>query len=320
MNHTNFSVRDGPSPVRGGTTPSHLHIIEVDPRNGPRATPAGGGGDRSSCLLCSVTLLEFHNPTGPRRQPFQQTNEKASHMKYFSVTDLIARNQDLRKLVSAISVASTTIRNEADKIREEVEKTFADVRMPKQDKINAVNRAVRDRVDEFAEPLRDDVNAKLREMEGVRLELEEGRELMTNPIRFLSAVTSMDAKLVDRRVAAQRLAEGAGPRELETMLAVAKSANDVGMIGAIVAANDRLPTKSRPFTNASAVDGVELPGFADVQAVYAEVESLPQFAVHASRALDRGGQVKGADRIARGLAQHQVETNPDGSLASLSKS
>ncbi len=233
---------------------------------------------------------------------------------YLPVPDLLTLNQQLRKLTSEISVATTKVQTEAAQIRKQVEAVFADVQMPKQDKINAINRQVRQRVDALAKPVKEKVNAKLKEMEALRLRIEDGRQLMTNPISYLAASSLTNPKFHERRLAGQRFTEGAGPAELRTMLAVARSTNDVGLLSAVIAANDRLPTKSRTFTNAEAIKDVQLPGFQDVLAVYNDVTALPQFAIHCSRALDSGGDVKAADRIARGLAASKVETNPDGSL------
>lgn len=241
-------------------------------------------------------------------------------MKYFSLQDLLTKHQGLRKTVSEISVAATKVQKQAAEIREKIEATFADVQMGKQDKINAINRAVRKEVDEIAKPYRDEVKKKLKEMEAMRLELEEGREMMTNPISYLSAITATDPKLAERRAFGMQMADGAGATELKNLLAVAKSTGDVGMLGGIVAINDRIPTKHRQFTNAEAIKDFALPNFADVSAVYDEVNSLPQYAIHASRSLDNGGSIKPADRVARGLAASKVETNPDGSLASLNPS
>ena len=270
-----------------------------------------------SCCPGSVMLPNSISTKTFVASPFLQEDWT---MKYFSLQDLITKNQDLRKTVSEISVAATKVQKQAAEIREKVEAQFADIQMPKQDKINAINRAVRKEVDEIAAPHRDAVKEKLREMEGIRLELEAGRDLMTNPISYLNAVTASDPKLSERRLNAGRFTDGAYGQELQTLLAVARGSNDVGMLAAIVSANDRLPTKQRIFSNATAVKDFELPGFADVNAVYNEVQALPQYAIHASRALDKGGEVKGSDRIARGLASTTIETNPDGSLASLNPS
>ena len=235
--------------------------------------------------------------------------------KLYPTPDLLKLHGELRSVVNGISKQTYAVRRQAAKAKADAEKLYEGSGMSKTEVRNAVSRHVEAFVDTYAMPIRALLAPKLREMEGIRLRIEEARENMTNPIRRLNAITMMDGKLVEQRYKAMQLTHGAGPAELEVIADAAKTSGDLGMLAAVVARNNQLPTKERPFSNAELLAGVRLPGQDDVDAVYAEAVSLPAYALSCDRAFDRLGEIKPEDKLANAIADRAVELNDDGSLA-----
>lgn len=235
--------------------------------------------------------------------------------KYITLKDLRERHAELRKAVNLISRETAKVRKFAEKTRAEVERLYANVmNVGKQDKLNAISLETRTRVEVFAKPIKERVAPLLRQMEGARIAIEDARDNMTNPVRRINAMTALDRQLAERRVAAMQLVQWAGPAELEVIADAAKGEGDVATLAAVISRNNSLPAKDRRFTNAELLEGVKLPGQNEIDAIYQEAVSLPQYAVHCSRAIEKGGDVKAADRIERGLAERKVEVEEDGTL------
>lgn len=233
--------------------------------------------------------------------------------KLYTSQNLISKHQPLRAAVSEISKLTTDVRNSANKASAEAEKLYDRSGLSKTAKRDAIERHVRATVD--TSPVKAKIAPLLREMEGHRLQLEEARPNMLNPIRRLNALTLMERKMIESRYAAMQMLDGVGPAELEVAAEAAKIARDFGMLAAVVSRNNQLPSKDRRFTNAELLADVELPGQADIDAVYQELDVLPKYAISCSRAVDNLGRLAAEDRIELGLSERQVHINEDGSLA-----
>jgi hypothetical protein len=237
--------------------------------------------------------------------------------KYFTAADLRQTHGKLRKIVSDISRQITAVRKEAAHVATEAEKLYANSGMRKQELKNVVKNHTKAHMDTVAKPIREGFLPKLKEMEGLRIHLEEARDNLTNPIRRINALTVMDNNLAARRRAAAELIQFAGPTELEVIADAARAEGDVATLAAVIARNNQLAPSKRPFKNAEVVAGIELPGQAEVDAIFAELVSLPAYALACDRAFDRMGELSGTDRIELGLAERQVEVNEDGTLKNL---
>lgn len=235
--------------------------------------------------------------------------------KLYTTPDLLKLHGELRSVVNGISKQTHAVRRQAAKAKADAEKLYDGSGMSKTEVRNAVSRHVEAFVDTHTKPIRALLKPKLKEMEGIRLRIEEARENMTNPVRRLNALTMMESKLIEQRYRAMQLTHGAGPAELEVIADAAKTSGDLGMLAAVVARNNQLPSKDRRFSNAELLADVALPGQDDVDAVYAEAVSLPAYAIACDRAFDRLGEIKPEDRLANALAERTVELKDDGSLA-----
>ena len=234
--------------------------------------------------------------------------------KLYSHTDLLTKHGELRKVVSQISKETTAVRKQANKYREDAEKLYSHIKSKTQ-RNNMIKQHVEAKLQAVTEPVKDKVLPLIKEMEGHRLELAEAAEIMTNPISYCNAVTFGSSKLFAQRAAASQLIAGMGSAAMRVAAEAAKTSGDIGLLAALVDRNDQLPADARPFSNAELMSDVNLPGFDDVQAVFQEVSTLPEYAMACSRALDKGGDISPSDRIRIGLSENKLNILEDGSLA-----
>lgn len=235
-------------------------------------------------------------------------------MAFLTIKDLRLAHGAIRKNTNILSRHVFKLRKRVEGIRGEVTALYDNVKMPNAQKKMAIAGEVKSRVSGLAQPLKDEFTAPLREIEKQRLLIETGRETMTNKITRLNAITILDQAMSQKRANASIILANAGPAEIELAAEASRSVNDLGTMQACVSRNSALKTSDRRFSNAELLKDVVLPDQAEVNAIYAETVSVPQYAIHCLRSLDNAGSESPNARIERGLADRQLDFNEDGSL------
>jgi hypothetical protein len=228
---------------------------------------------------------------------------------WMSVTDVLGRLQQARDNRQAQQRLLTSLNQQVEQRRVELERSLAD--LPEHERTNIINRTVAGTRAEMRKASNDTRTAHVRQAGKIHSEVAGAKALYGSSVQMLIRHNLGS----ERRSRILEQIADSGPAELAGLAELAAATRDVELAAALCSKVSRLMPSERPFAAQELADVLVGDEHRKVAAAILEIERLTEEAAHDDTAFGRNGRdpVRSV-KIAR---MKQAEAAVDGDLSEL---